>query len=97
MGQQRSAPSMRSGLTAKGFREKRGGDHYRLVYYDGEQPTEVWTKISHHSTFIYRDKMLGKVQKQIRLSSQDELIALVDCPMKEERYRVILREQGILQ
>ena len=88
---------MRSGLTAKGFREKRGGDHYRLVYYDGEQPTEVLTKISHHSTFIYRDKMLGKVQKQIRLSSQDELIALVDCPMKEERYRVILREQGILQ
>jgi predicted RNA binding protein YcfA (HicA-like mRNA interferase family) len=83
-------------LKAKGFREKRGGDHYRLVYYDGELKTAIRTKVSHHSKVDYREGLLKQVQKQVGLPELSDLLDLIDCPMDEATYRAILVEQGLL-
>jgi hypothetical protein len=93
---QRSATAIRAGLEAKGFREKKGGDHYRLVYYDGELKTAIRTKVSHHSKVEYREGLLKQVQKQLALPQLSDLLDLIDCPMDEDAYRALLAEQGFL-
>lgn len=92
---QRAAEDIRSGLLAKGFREKKGGDHHRLVYYDGERQTPIRTKISHGNK-DYGDNLLKLVQKQVCLPKKSDLLNLVDCPMDERTYRAVLVRQGVL-
>lgn len=85
----KDAKDIAAGLVKKGF-APREGDHafYHLVV-NGKK-TIISTKISHGEKEI-RDKLLGIMARQLKLSKRD-FINLVDCPLTAEEYLAMLRQ-----
>lgn len=61
------------------------------MYVNGKK-TAIFTKTS-HGIKEYGGKLLKNMAWQLRLSPA-ERYRLVDCPMSEEEYIVLLREKG---
>ena len=95
MGNVRSGRNIDSALQKKGFQCNTEGDHvhYHLLLDTGEQTT-IKTKISHGMTGTINADLISKMARQLRLS-KTQFLNLIDCPISEEDYRIILREQGV--
>ena len=89
MGRPRSKEKIRESLLKKGFREKhakKGADHVYLHLFAGENPTAIYTKLSHGAKIAeYGDSLLGLMSRQLKLS-KPQLLDLIDCPMDREQY-----------
>ena len=92
----RSGRDIDSALVKKGFRRFRDGDHVRYRYYslDNAEPV-ARTKISHGMMGnTIGAKLINEMARQLRLS-KTQFLNLIDCPISEEDYRILLREQGV--
>ena len=90
----RNGNDIERALLAKGFRYS-NRDHRFLVLYVDDKPRDVRTKVSHGGP-DYGDGLLSQVQRQLRLPSKRNLLELIDCPMSEDDYLSVLREQGTI-
>jgi len=71
--------------------------HKYLIYIsaDGSR-TRVRTKLSHGALpKSISDELINTMAKQCRLT-KNEFIDLVKCPLDQEKYEAILRDQNIL-
>lgn len=93
----RKRKAIKSALQKKGFTLETCQHHDRYKYYIDGKFTGVHTHISRGSGYKdYSDSLLGRMKKQLKLNSKEELLDLIDCPMEEKDYRNVLRENGIL-
>ncbi len=90
----RRAPGIERSLLSKGFR---GDDtHHRvLILYVHGEATDVRTFLSHGGK-DYGDHLLAQMRRQLRLSSKQALLDLVDCPMSADDYVALLRDEGLI-
>jgi hypothetical protein len=89
----RKGSEIERALLSKGFRYS--DTHHRyLILHVGEKRTAIRTYVSHN--LEYGDSLLGQVRKQLHLSSRDDVLRLVDCPMSGDEYVAHLRDQGLL-
>jgi len=82
-----------SSLKKKGFIETSRNHTFYYLYYKNKK-TSIYTKLS-HSINEYGDNLLAQIAKQLRLR-KNELIELLDCPMKREDYINLLIKRKIL-
>ena len=88
-----SSFDVQRGLQKKGF-TARQNDHTFFYYKTLEgQKTDVWTKVSHGSKKDIDDSLITQMSHQCKLQRKD-FIALINCPLKREKYEEILRRQG---
>lgn len=90
----RKGSKIESALRSKGFRYDNTHHRYLILYVEG-RATAIRTYIS-HSGKDYGDDLLSKVRKQLHLPDRKRLFALVDCPMSEDDYIALLKNQGDL-
>ena len=84
------------GLQRKGFEKDDTRDHTYFFFKVGDKYTGVDTHVSRGTGYkTLQDSLLAAMKRQLRLQSLTELCDLVNCPMSEERYRVILSQQGV--
>ena len=84
-------------IVAKGFRlvNDKSDKVYRL--YDRDRPTVITTKISHgNKTYSYKNKLLGKVRRQLGLRSKSELRRYIECSMSLSEYLSLLRNRLVI-
>jgi len=88
---------LKKNLPKKGFEIDPSKDHiYYYFTYKGKK-TGIFTKISHSSRKkIISGDLLKNIKKQLKLDSNSELIDLIKCPMSEEDYIDILKNNGNL-
>lgn len=84
-------------LIKKGFVEKKGGDHWRFIFYTSKgKKSMVHTRISRGSKYkSLGDNMLAQMAKQCCLSKAD-FLDLIDCPMSHSAYEEQLIESGMV-
>jgi len=89
---------IKKSLKKKGFQESGGDgratDHIMFTYYDGSEPTAVWTKLSHGEKEI-SDSLIGEMASQVRLTNA-EFKKLIECTLDEAGYREVLRKKGLI-
>ena len=88
---------VRRALQKKGFVESTDRHHIYLHHrYNGKE-TSAYTLVSHGA-----DKddvgapLVGKMKKQLHLTSSREVDDLVNCPMSEAQYVVRLKKAGVI-
>jgi hypothetical protein len=87
-----SVREVASSLERKGFR-RRDSHHAFFVYYSTNNvKTSVRTKMSQGEKEI-RDKLIGAMAKQCRIS-KDDFKKLVECSLTREEYEAMLIEAG---
>jgi hypothetical protein len=93
MSNTRSGRSIDSALVQKGFQRVRDGDHIRYRFYDSDSDNPIArTKISHGMQgHTIGTKLLSKMARQLHLTKA-QFLALIDCTIDEEQYRLILRD-----
>jgi len=85
---QKDREDIRSALLKKGFYCK-DNDH---EYYHFTLNNAVFTKISRGSKYkTYTDKLLGKIKRQLKLNTSQQLNDFIECPMTLEEYTKILK------
>lgn len=82
-----------AGLTRKGFQASENDHTFLHLFVDGRK-TIVYTKVSHGEKEI-GDKLLGLMARQLRLSKR-EFLDLVECPLSEDAYILLLRAKGVV-
>ena len=87
-----SANKTRQSLLNKGFKKQEGDHHFYLYIYEGKVVAK--TKLSHNDQEI-GDGLISKMYKQCRIS-KSQFFDLINCPLKEEEYIAILKEQGVI-
>ena len=90
----RSARDIDKALRKKGFRREMDGKHIHYFFPGANGgKSGIFTSISHGmgSTTI-GDTLLGLMTRQLHLTKK-QFLDLIDCPISEEDYRTILREQ----
>ena len=89
MGSTRTGRDIDKALCKKGFRREMDGKHIRYFFN-----VRIFTHISHGmmGTAIGAP-LISKMAQQLRLTKK-QFLALIDCPLDEEGYREILRDQG---
>jgi predicted RNA binding protein YcfA (HicA-like mRNA interferase family) len=80
-------------LTQKGFQAKENDHTFLHLFIDGRK-TAVYTKVSHGEKEI-GDRLLGLMARQIRLSRR-EFLDLIECPLSQDAYIVLLRNKGVV-
>jgi hypothetical protein len=65
--------------------------HYRF-YVDGE-PSDIETHFSTGNRDI-TDYEIRRMKHQVKLKTQDELLALFKCTMSHDEYRALLLDRG---
>lgn len=88
----RKAASIEFALKSKGFRQD--NTHHRMYwfYYDNKK-TSIRTRLS-HSVKEYGENLLKQIQKQMKFNTQRKLLDFIDCPLDEEGYVDMLRDEG---
>ncbi|MDX9720999.1 MAG: type II toxin-antitoxin system HicA family toxin [Myxococcota bacterium] len=83
-----------AGLRKKGF-EQRTNDHQFFVYYraSDHKKTSIRTKTSHGGKDL-GPSLLSLMARQCHVS-QDQFLELVDCPLDQTEYEVLLRAAGL--
>ena len=87
----RDARTVAKSLKGKGFRD-RHNDHTFFHLWVDDKKTPIFTKISHGEKEI-GNPLLSTMARQLRLSSR-QFDSLLDCPLSQEEYVEILRENG---
>ena len=85
----KDARDVSASLLRKGFQERKG-DHKFYHLFVGDKKTTIFTKISNGVKEI-PDNNLSQMAKQVKLCNRD-FRKLVDCPLTQEAYLEILRE-----
>lgn len=83
-------------LKNKGFvdAENKGNDHIRVEFWYNGRLTRAKTKFSHSAKDI-DDYLIGLMSKQVCLTKR-QFIDLAKCPLSQEEFIVILRNQGFI-
>jgi len=83
-----------SSLVSKGF--VRHDTHHKYFYHEIEgQRTGIHTYTSHGSKYkTYRDPLLGRMKRELRLDSLGQVVDLCRCPITGDGYNEILRKKG---
>jgi hypothetical protein len=90
---QRDTADIVSALLSKGFYRK-NNDHIFFYYKENQS---IYTKISHGSGYkVYSDKLLGKVKRQLNLTTK-ELLEFIDCPLTKEKYKELLKSKELIK
>ena len=92
----RSNREIHGALSKKGFHVEKDNDHVRYYHLDSQgKETGIKTKISHGALGATVSlKLISKMARQLHLT-KSQFLALIDCPISEEDYRIILRKQGV--
>ncbi len=91
---QRKARDVESALLRKGFK-KTINDHYFFTYVTLDRKvSNITTKISLGEREIH-SPLISKMAKDCKLT-KDAFLNLVDCPLDQEHYDDILKEQGLI-
>lgn len=88
---------VRRSLKRKGFTEETDRHHiYLRLYYKGKK-THVYTKCSHGADRDdVRHGVASAMKQQLQLSTRKQLEDLVECPLSQDDYLVLLQEAGAL-
>lgn len=87
----KDASDIGAALRKKGFVPRENDHTFYHLFVNGKK-TIISTKISHGEKEI-RDKLLGMMARQLRLSRRD-FLNLVDCPLTFDEYVKLLRDSG---
>lgn len=92
----RDRRKIRKALRKKGFTREQGSSH-EIYTLDVDGLTQsVATIISRGSSHkVYGSQLLSDMADQLQLSNQD-LLSLIDCPLKQEEYLQKLSDKGII-
>lgn len=88
-----SSKKTRQSLLKKGF-EQLEGDHHYFVYRHGGKIV-LKTKISHNDQDI-TDGLISKMYRQCHLNNKKQFLDLIDCPLSQEGYEIILGKNEII-
>ena len=89
----RNAGKVRQSLIKKGFmKEERAKHAYYIFSYKGREICSTF--MSRNNQDIY-DNLLSSMAIQLHLSRHD-FIRLIDCPLSEEDYIKILKDNDLL-
>lgn len=93
-----SAKEVCRALKKKGFEDRGGRKHRRLVLYVDGKITSVQTQVSRGSewTLSRRSPVFKQIREQLRLQTNAQLEDLVQCPMSGADYVELLRASGVL-
>mgnify|MGYP006283445741 CR=1 FL=1 len=86
---------LESAVKKKGFTLMPGDHRYYRLYVKG-QATRIQTKVSHGSSKTLSHGLVSTIKRQMKLDTNGQLGAFVDCSMTEEIYVALLRESGRL-
>lgn len=86
------ARDIAAALKRKGFVERENDHTYYHFHYEGKD-VGVFTMISHGEKEV-RAPLAKKMRQQIRLESNADFERFVACPLSQEEYEKILKEQG---
>ncbi|NOY51735.1 MAG: hypothetical protein GXO88_14375 [Chlorobi bacterium] len=79
-------------LLKKGF-IKNNKDHKFYEYYiNGKQV--LHTKLSHGATHDVKIHLIGLMSRQCKLSKND-FLDLINCPLSKEKYKQLIKAQGL--
>jgi len=90
----RDKKDVESALLRKGFLKKDGDHHFYIYHTLAGLKSRVFTKTSHSHKSI-SDDLLSMMARQCRLPRQ-QFFSLLDCPLSQNEYEVILKGQGFL-
>jgi hypothetical protein len=92
---QRDKRKIESSLQSKGFKQDNKDHHYFLYWTLDGKLTTIKTKTSHSSSKYktISDPLIGIMAKQCYLEKND-FLDLVDCPLKQKDYEIILKDKG---
>jgi hypothetical protein len=91
-----SSRKCRAALEKKGFvLDRRTTDDFYYLYYNGKK-TAIWTKLSQGKREDLRDRILGKIRGQLRLETNPQLGAFIECPMSGRQYATYLIERKLI-
>lgn len=85
-----------SNLPKKGFRKVKSKKHIYFYHEYRGKETGVSTYVSHSSGFkdISRD-ILTCMRRQLQLSTNREVVDLVNCPMNKDGFNTLMRQKGV--
>ncbi|MFW5807327.1 MAG: hypothetical protein ACOCWU_06635 [Spirochaetota bacterium] len=92
----RDNQAIQSALLSKGFRAQikaKKTDHHYFVFFLNGEKTSVWTKISRGKRRDVSGGLFSAMARQCKLRTS-QFCDLVDCPLDEQTYLALLREQG---
>ncbi len=81
-----------SSLEKKGFRLKNKGHRFYFYYRTDGDKTHIYTMTSHGHKEV-SPPIFSQMAKQCKLTKK-QFTDLIDCPLGQEAYENILREQG---
>ncbi len=92
----RKAKDIQAVLARKGFQQSAKSHHlYYSLYVNGKK-TGVFTYFS-HGPKEYGAALMNQVRKQLKFASTDDAERFFDCPMSEQEYIKLLRDQNVLR
>lgn len=80
-------------LLRKGFSAKEGDHKYLEFWY--EKRLILQTKVSHGSKTDLDNYLIGQMSRQCKLN-KNQFINLAKCPMSEEEYIELLKNQKLI-
>ncbi|MDP3149776.1 MAG: hypothetical protein Q8N83_11670 [Ignavibacteria bacterium] len=90
---QKDRDEIRKALLQKGFFQK-DNDH-EFFYYKINQ--SIFTKLSRGSHYkTYSADLMGKIKRQLKLKTMDQLLRFIDCPLTGEEYFNLLVSDKIV-
>ncbi len=75
---------IRQALTKKGFRLDHTHHDYYWFFYKGRKAT-IRTFVSHGEK-EYKDPLITKVRKQMKLDTKKQFLEFINCPMGQREY-----------
>ena len=75
--------------------ERHSGHLYYDIYYGGKVVVTTYQSNTSPGKDI-PDSILGKIKRQLRLNSSQQLHDLKNCPMSAEDYLNLLKSKGII-
>ncbi len=84
-------------LPKKGFRKDAKGHHIYFHYWHRDKLTSIRTKISHTRKHkVIDNQILTQMRRQVKLDSNSDFVALVDCNMSHKQYEEILKNKELI-
>lgn len=93
---QLSRDEIERNLPRKGF--AKAETHHRYFYHEYEgKRTGAYTYTSTGSTYkTYGPPLIGRMKKELRLDTNQEVVDLCRCPMSETQYNKIQKRKSVL-
>lgn len=81
-----TARDLEKALSRKGFQKHEGKNHIQYFFYYKNKKMRIRVSISRGSNYVYSDKLLGYVRKEMELSNNQQLESFIQCVFTEEDY-----------